>query len=106
MPWLHHSKPSLPSWTSLTLLLDLPFRRQVISLSFALNAVTIDFISPNALTYPFNCFVMDTGTSLPNYVASKVAAEQGFGNQAVSNAFGRWVLVGLMLKLVFHAVAY
>jgi Ca2+/Na+ antiporter len=49
---------------------------------------------------------MDTGTSLPNYVASKVAAEQGFGNQAVSNAFGRWVLVGLMLKLVFHAVAY
>lgn len=29
-----------------------------------------------------------TGTSLPNYVASKVAAENGFGNQAVSNAFG------------------
>ena len=28
------------------------------------------------------------GTSLPNYVASKVAAEKGFGNQAVSNAFG------------------
>lgn len=28
------------------------------------------------------------GTSLPNYVASQVAAKQGFGNMAVSNAFG------------------
>lgn len=32
--------------------------------------------------------VSAAGTSLPNYVASKVAAEKGFGNQAVSNAFG------------------
>lgn len=32
--------------------------------------------------------VSAAGTSLPNYVASKVAAENGFGNQAVSNAFG------------------
>lgn len=31
---------------------------------------------------------ISSGTSLPNYVASKVAAEKGFGNQAVSNAFG------------------
>lgn len=28
------------------------------------------------------------GTSLPNYVASQVAARQGLGNMAVSNAFG------------------
>jgi len=28
------------------------------------------------------------GTSLPNYVASQVAANQGFGNMAISNAFG------------------
>lgn len=32
--------------------------------------------------------VSAAGTSLPNYVASKVAAQQGFGNMAVSNAFG------------------
>jgi Ca2+/Na+ antiporter len=32
--------------------------------------------------------VSAAGTSLPNYVASKVSAENGFGNQAVSNAFG------------------
>jgi len=32
--------------------------------------------------------VSAAGTSLPNYVASKVAAENGFGNMAVSNAFG------------------
>lgn len=32
--------------------------------------------------------VSAAGTSLPNYVASKVAAQNGFGNMAVSNAFG------------------
>lgn len=32
--------------------------------------------------------VSAAGTSLPNYVASKVAAQKGFGNMAVSNAFG------------------
>ena len=32
--------------------------------------------------------VSAAGTSLPNYVASKVAAEKGSGNMAVSNAFG------------------
>lgn len=32
--------------------------------------------------------VSAAGTSLPNYVASKIAAEKGFGNMAVSNAFG------------------
>jgi len=32
--------------------------------------------------------VSAAGTSLPNYVASKVAAQRGFGGMAVSNAFG------------------
>jgi Ca2+/Na+ antiporter len=32
--------------------------------------------------------VSAAGTSLPNYVASQVAARQGLGNMAVSNAFG------------------
>jgi Ca2+/Na+ antiporter len=32
--------------------------------------------------------VSAAGTSLPNYVASRIAAERGFGNMAVSNAFG------------------
>jgi K+-dependent Na+/Ca+ exchanger-like protein len=42
--------------------------------------------------------VSAAGTSLPNYVASRVAAQQGFGNMAVSNAFGSNtfnILVGL-----------
>lgn len=28
------------------------------------------------------------GTSLPAYIASRIAAERGFGNQAVANVFG------------------
>lgn len=28
------------------------------------------------------------GTSLPAYIASRIAAEKGFGNQAVANVFG------------------
>ncbi len=45
------------------------------------------------------------GTSLPNYVASKVAAEKGFGNQAVSNAFGSNtfnIMVGLGLPWMLY----
>jgi Ca2+/Na+ antiporter len=45
------------------------------------------------------------GTSLPNYVASKVAAEQGFGNMAVSNAFGSNtfnIMVGLGLPWTLY----
>jgi Ca2+/Na+ antiporter len=45
------------------------------------------------------------GTSLPNYVASKVAAENGFGNQAVSNAFGSNtfnIMVGLGLPWMLY----
>ena len=45
------------------------------------------------------------GTSLPNYVASKVAAENGFGNQAVSNAFGSNtfnIMVGLGLPWLLY----
>jgi Ca2+/Na+ antiporter len=42
--------------------------------------------------------VSAAGTSLPNYVASKVAAENGFGNQAVSNAFGSNTF-NLMIRL-------
>jgi Ca2+/Na+ antiporter len=34
------------------------------------------------------CTISAAGTSLPNYVASRVAARQGLGNMAVSNAFG------------------
>ena len=48
------------------------------------------------------------GTSLPNYVASKVAAEKGFGNQAVSNAFGSNtfnIMVGLGLPWVLYTAA-
>jgi len=44
--------------------------------------------------------VSAAGTSLPNYIASKIAAEKGFGNMAVSNAFGSNtfnILVGLGL---------
>jgi K+-dependent Na+/Ca+ exchanger-like protein len=49
--------------------------------------------------------VSAAGTSLPNYVASKVAAEKGFGNQAVSNAFGSNtfnIMVGLGLPWVLY----
>eukprot|EP00934_Nitzschia_sp_Nitz4_P005034 Nitzschia sp. Nitz4//scaffold32_size149145//66482//69228//NITZ4_002881-RA/size149145-snap-gene-0.18-mRNA-1//-1//CDS//3329548075//5024//frame0 len=49
--------------------------------------------------------VSAAGTSLPNYVASKVAAENGFGNQAVSNAFGSNtfnIMVGLGLPWVLY----
>jgi Ca2+/Na+ antiporter len=46
-----------------------------------------------------------SGTSLPNYIASKVAAENGFGNQAVSNAFGSNtfnIMVGLGLPWLLY----
>ncbi|KAG7368186.1 CaCA family Na+/Ca+ antiporter [Nitzschia inconspicua] len=49
--------------------------------------------------------VSAAGTSLPNYVASKVAAENGFGNQAVSNAFGSNtfnIMVGLGLPWMLY----
>jgi Ca2+/Na+ antiporter len=60
--------------------------------------------------YPFSharCFLsfQNPGTSLPNYVASKVAAENGFGNQAVSNAFGSNtfnIMVGLGLPWLLY----
>jgi len=45
------------------------------------------------------------GTSLPNYIASKIAAEKGLGNQAVSNAFGSNtfnILVGLGLPWTLY----
>ncbi|KAL9184774.1 hypothetical protein ACHAXT_012744 [Thalassiosira profunda] len=32
--------------------------------------------------------VSAAGTSLPAYIASRIAAEKGFGNQAVANVFG------------------
>lgn len=49
--------------------------------------------------------VSAAGTSLPNYVASKVAAQNGFGNMAVSNAFGSNtfnIMVGLGLPWVLY----
>jgi len=49
--------------------------------------------------------VSAAGTSLPNYIASKVAAERGFGNQAVSNAFGSNtfnIMVGLGLPWMLY----
>lgn len=49
--------------------------------------------------------VSAAGTSLPNYVASQVAARQGFGNMAVGNAFGSNVFnltVGLGLPWVIY----
>ena len=49
--------------------------------------------------------VSAAGTSLPNYVASKCAAENGFGNQAVSNAFGSNtfnIMVGLGLPWMLY----
>jgi K+-dependent Na+/Ca+ exchanger-like protein len=45
------------------------------------------------------------GTSLPNYVASRVAAQNGFGNMAVSNAFGSNtfnIMVGLGLPWMLY----
>ncbi|KAL3801224.1 hypothetical protein HJC23_012624 [Cyclotella cryptica] len=52
--------------------------------------------------------VSAAGTSLPNYVASKVSAENGFGNQAVSNAFGSNtfnLMVGLGLPWSLYIAA-
>ena len=52
--------------------------------------------------------VSAAGTSLPNYVASKVAAEAGFGNMAVSNAFGSNtfnIMVGLGLPWLVYTSA-
>mmetsp|Transcript_10960 Transcript_10960/g.30285 ORF Transcript_10960/g.30285 Transcript_10960/m.30285 type:complete len:642 (-) Transcript_10960:85-2010(-) len=49
--------------------------------------------------------VSAAGTSLPNYIASKVAAQNGFGNQAVSNAFGSNtfnIMIGLGLPWVLY----
>lgn len=49
--------------------------------------------------------VSAAGTSLPNYIASKIAAEKGFGNMAVSNAFGSNtfnIMVGLGLPWVLY----
>eukprot|EP00980_Cylindrotheca_fusiformis_P017561 scaffold5508_cov104-Cylindrotheca_fusiformis.AAC.5 len=49
--------------------------------------------------------VSAAGTSLPNYIASRVAAEKGLGNQAVSNAFGSNIfniLVGLGLPWLLY----
>jgi len=49
--------------------------------------------------------VSAAGTSLPNYVASKVAAQNGFGNQAVSNAFGSNsfnIMIGLGLPWMLY----
>jgi len=49
--------------------------------------------------------VSAAGTSLPNYVASSVAARNGFGNMAVSNAFGSNtfnIMIGLGLPWVLY----
>lgn len=49
--------------------------------------------------------VSAAGTSLPNYVASQVAARQGLGNMAVSNAFGSNIfniMIGLGLPWLFY----
>ena len=49
--------------------------------------------------------VSAAGTSLPNYVASQVAARQGLGNMAVSNAFGSNIfniMVGLGLPWMLY----
>lgn len=46
------------------------------------------------------------GTSLPNFVASQVAARQGLGNMAISNVFGSNtfnILVGLGLPWLLYA---
>ena len=52
----------------------------------------------NTLLYLFH-------DSLPNYIASKVAAEKGFGNMAVSNAFGSNtfnIMIGLGLPWLLY----
>ena len=57
---------------------------------------------PNAVV---GVTVSAAGTSLPNYIASKIAAEKGLGNQAVSNAFGSNtfnILVGLGLPWTLY----
>merc|ERR1712127_271289 len=46
------------------------------------------------------------GTSLPNYIASQVAARRGLGDMAISNAFGSntWnILMGLGLPWLLYA---
>lgn len=46
------------------------------------------------------------GTSLPAYIASRIAAEKGFGNQAVANVFGSNtfnICVGLGLPWVIYS---
>ncbi len=48
------------------------------------------------------------GTSLPAYIASRIAAERGFGNQAVANVFGSNtfnIFVGLGLPWVIYCLA-
>lgn len=47
------------------------------------------------------------GTSLPAYIASRIAAERGFGNQAVANVFGSNtfnICVGLGLPWVIYCI--
>ena len=49
------------------------------------------------------------GTSLPNYIASQIAARQGLGNMAVSNIFGSNtfnILVGLGLPWMLYTGIY
>ena len=49
------------------------------------------------------------GTSLPNFVASQVAARQGLGNMAVSNAFGSNtfnIFVGLGLPWLLYTLMF
>ena len=49
------------------------------------------------------------GTSLPNFVASQVAARQGLGNMAVSNAFGSNIFnifVGLGLPWTIYTAVF
>ena len=49
------------------------------------------------------------GTSLPNFVASQVAARQGLGNMAVSNAFGSNIFnifIGLGLPWTVYTLAF
>eukprot|EP00578_Thalassiosira_sp_NH16_P000780 CAMPEP_0181141092 /NCGR_PEP_ID=MMETSP1071-20121207/35643_1 /TAXON_ID=35127 /ORGANISM="Thalassiosira sp., Strain NH16" /LENGTH=449 /DNA_ID=CAMNT_0023228067 /DNA_START=112 /DNA_END=1458 /DNA_ORIENTATION=+ len=48
------------------------------------------------------------GTSLPAYIASRIAAEKGFGNQAVANVFGSNtfnICVGLGLPWVIYVIS-
>uniref|UniRef100_A0A7S2EXD8 Sodium/calcium exchanger membrane region domain-containing protein n=1 Tax=Trieres chinensis TaxID=1514140 RepID=A0A7S2EXD8_TRICV len=51
--------------------------------------------------------VSAAGTSLPNYVASQCAARQGFGNMAISNAFGSNtfnILIGLGMPWTLYTI--